>query len=105
MSTDKRFFHIPADDLTSIVINWRFERDDNIVREQFVVDYSVPDICGAQRVREVGLGRICHGKHQRNNANLFIEAIYQFNVFDVIVDELLKVMLVQRVKRTILFIG
>ena len=61
---------------------------------EFSIDDRVPDGSGTECGLKVYPSTICHGESQLDQTHLLFKSINNLNVFDVIVDKLLVVLLI-----------
>ena len=98
--TDLWFLDVTADQ--SIVALCLFELVDNDVTiKKIVVNDHVPWANGCHRIAVVNLGIIREGDHLLDELELLLEHIDQRNVVHVIVIELLGILHVQLIQRTV----
>ena len=96
MNSNMRFFYKATWIITfGLVFNkWYC----NFICKQSTIDNRIPYCSCSKRIVIVYATFVCYSHAKSNKSHLIFDAIYQFYVFDIIVDKLLKVVFVQRMK-------
>ena len=102
MRTDLRFFHVTTRKRGLRFVGFRWNH--NLFRVQHTIDDTVPDISSTQSVTVVGTCLICHSQDKGDEVEFLVQRMNEFNILNVIVDELLVIFFVEIKQGAVFFV-